>query len=154
MNTPSRTPIHANSRPPPALRMLVGYDGSDASYRAVQFALGIARRGGAAIWLVHAAQPPALVMEPRTDEEQASEVDAIGEVLRDLQEEATREGVTLTAWSRGGSPITVLLAAADEIKADWIVVGTRGLRGAARTLLGSVSAALLDRSGRPVTVVP
>lgn len=134
--------------------MLVGYDGSDPSYRAVQFALNVARREGASIWLVHAAQSPAEVVEPRTDEEQTSEADALGQTLRSLEEEAAREGLTLTAWSREGSAATVLLAAADEVKANWIVVGTRGLRGVSKTLLGSVSTAILDQSKRPVTVVP
>ncbi len=139
---------------PRPLRMLVGYDGSDPSYRAVRFALGVARWGGASIWLVHAAQPPASVMEPRTDEEQRSEVDAIRQTLHAFEAEALREGLLLTAWSRAGSPAEVLLAASDEVEADWIVVGTRGLRGASKTLLGSVSTMILDRSRRPVTVVP
>jgi nucleotide-binding universal stress UspA family protein len=138
----------------PSLRILVGYDGSDASFRAIQFALRMSRLDGVSIWVVHAAQPPAAVVEPRTDEEQTSEVDAIRETLRELQGRATQDGIRLTAWSREGPPAAVLLAAADELKADWIVVGTRGLRGASRTLLGSVSATLLDRSGRPVTVIP
>jgi nucleotide-binding universal stress UspA family protein len=136
------------------LRVIVGYDGSEPSYRAVLLALRIARWSDAAIWLVHASQPPASVIEPRTDEEQASEVDVIRETLRNLQEEATREGLQLVAWSREGPPAEILLSAADEARADWIVVGTRGLRGVSKTLLGSVSTAILDRSRRPVTVVP
>ncbi len=138
----------------PLLRILVGYDGSDSSYRAVQFAFGAARRANARVWLVHAAAAPPSVVEPRTEEEQAGEVDAIGEAFEDLRREASREGLVVTAWSREGSPAEVLLAAADEVGADWIVVGTRGLRGASRALLGSVSTAVLDRSRRPVTVVP
>ena len=137
-----------------ALRLLVGYDGSEASYRAVQWALRIARWGGAAVFVVHAATAPPTVMEPRTDEEQFSEVDAIGGTLRDFMADAARDGIQLEAGSREGPPVEVLLAAADEVHADWILVGTRGLRGASRALLGSVSGALVERARLPVTVVP
>jgi nucleotide-binding universal stress UspA family protein len=139
---------------PGTLRLLVGYDGSDSSHRAVRFALRIARGVGASVWLVHASQPPASVVEPRTEEEQSSEVGAIQSTLRAVQAEAARERLAVIAWSREGPPAEVLLAAAAEIGADWIVVGTRGLRGASKTVLGSVSTAILDRSQRPVTVVP
>ncbi len=136
------------------LHILVGYDGSDPSYRAVQWAFQIARWGNASVLVVHAATHPPTVMEPRTDEEQTSESDAIRATLQDLKAEAQRQGIPLEAWSREGPPVDVLLGAADEIQADWILVGTRGLRGASRAFLGSVSGALVDRARRPVTVVP
>lgn len=142
--------------PPPieSLRILVGYDGSEPSYRAVQWALRMAQWGGASVVVVHAATPPPTVMEPRTDEEQSSEAEAIRLTLRDLERDASRIGIRLEAHSREGSPVQVLLDAAAEFHADWILVGTRGLRGAPRALLGSVSGALVDRAKRPVTVVP
>jgi nucleotide-binding universal stress UspA family protein len=49
---------------------------------------------------------------------------------------------------------TAILAAADELDADAIVVGTRGLTGLRSMLLGSVSHAVLQHADRPVMVVP
>jgi nucleotide-binding universal stress UspA family protein len=49
---------------------------------------------------------------------------------------------------------TAILAAADELDADAVVVGTRGLTGIRSMLLGSVSHAVLQHADRPVMVVP
>jgi nucleotide-binding universal stress UspA family protein len=46
-----------------------------------------------------------------------------------------------------------IVAAADELDADLIVVGARGLTGA-RATLGSVSNKVAQHAGRPVLVVP
>jgi nucleotide-binding universal stress UspA family protein len=47
-----------------------------------------------------------------------------------------------------------ILAVADELDADAIVVGTRGLTGLRSMLLGSVSHAVLQHANRSVIVVP
>jgi nucleotide-binding universal stress UspA family protein len=46
------------------------------------------------------------------------------------------------------------MAEADEVGAQSIVMGTRGLTGVKSFLLGSVSHAVLQRADRPVVVVP
>jgi nucleotide-binding universal stress UspA family protein len=135
----------------PVRRIVVAYDGSESSVRAARFALD-ALTGE--VWIVHAADPPRTVAEPRTEEEQGSETDAIEQGLRVLQSAEDPSGRRLHVWIREGNASKVILAAASEVGADLIVVGTRGLRGASRLLLGSVSAEIVLRSGRPVTVVP
>jgi nucleotide-binding universal stress UspA family protein len=47
-----------------------------------------------------------------------------------------------------------ILDQADQVNADMIVVGTRGLTGVRSVVMGSVSRALLQHSTRPVLVVP
>jgi nucleotide-binding universal stress UspA family protein len=47
-----------------------------------------------------------------------------------------------------------ILAVADELDANAIVVGTRGLTGLRSMLLGSVSHAVLQHANRTVIVVP
>jgi nucleotide-binding universal stress UspA family protein len=47
-----------------------------------------------------------------------------------------------------------ILSEAEEVNADVIVVGTRGLTGLRSLLLGSVSHAVLQHADRPVVVVP
>jgi nucleotide-binding universal stress UspA family protein len=49
---------------------------------------------------------------------------------------------------------TAILAAADELDANAIVLGTRGLTGIRSMLLGSVSHAVLQHANRAVIVVP
>ena len=53
-----------------------------------------------------------------------------------------------------GDPVNEILALADSIDADLIVVGRRGRGTLASALLGSVSGAVLRDARRPVLVVP
>jgi nucleotide-binding universal stress UspA family protein len=83
---------------------------------------------------------------------------------RKAADETASEGVKLAA-ERGleakplvvtqqTTPAQAILAAADELDASVIVVGTRGLRGVKSVLLGSVSNELVHHADRSVTVVP
>ncbi len=150
----SASPGGTRSTTPAVRRLLVAFDGSPPSTRALDLALRLARPERARLWVVHVSGPPLAIAEPRTEEEQRSEPEAIGHALALFRASAEREGVSLTVWIREGAAAPTLLAAAREIDADLIVVGTRGLRGAGRLLLGSVSSALLSGAGRPVLVVP
>jgi nucleotide-binding universal stress UspA family protein len=55
---------------------------------------------------------------------------------------------------RDGTLAAAILDVADEVEADVIVLGTRGLSGVKSLLLGSVSHAVLQDADRPVMVVP
>jgi nucleotide-binding universal stress UspA family protein len=55
---------------------------------------------------------------------------------------------------RDGGVAGAILAVADELDANAIVVGTRGLTGLRSMLLGSVSHAVLQHANRSVVVVP
>lgn len=53
-----------------------------------------------------------------------------------------------------GSPGERICKAADDHKADLIVMGTRGLGVLRRTILGSVSDYVVHHAEVPVTIVP
>jgi nucleotide-binding universal stress UspA family protein len=89
------------------------------------------------------------------------EIDAANEAAARAQaiegaERATAAGLNAEprTAARGDSVANTILAAADRLDADVIVVGTRGLTGIRSMLLGSVSHALLQHADRSVVVVP
>lgn len=135
-------------------RLVVGFDGSPSSARAARFALELGRRAGARLWLVHAHQPNPQLAEPLTEEEADSPARAIARTMERIVREAGAVGVRAEAVSREGPAAEVLLALSREVGAGAIVVGTRGLGGAARLFLGSVSSKVVAEATVPVTVVP
>jgi nucleotide-binding universal stress UspA family protein len=63
-----------------------------------------------------------------------------------------REGLEVTAVIRAGGAAPEIVKAADELRPDLVVVGSQGLSGLARFLLGSVARNVAKHSGRPVLV--
>ena len=55
---------------------------------------------------------------------------------------------------REGTPVTSLLELADEVDADLLVVGSRGVGGFPGLLLGSTSTQVAQHARRPVVIVP
>jgi nucleotide-binding universal stress UspA family protein len=56
--------------------------------------------------------------------------------------------------ARGATIAETILSEADDVGAEVIVLGSRGLTGLKSLLLGSVSHAVLQNADRPVMVVP
>jgi nucleotide-binding universal stress UspA family protein len=117
--------------------ILVGFDGSPNSLRALEEALDVAQPD-TRITVVAAAQPPAPPDYDVPDgtearEQREHELDD----ARRLLEELGRTGEVVAV---NGAPADVLVAEAEQRGADLIVVGRRGLTGAERLVMGSVSA--------------
>jgi len=138
----------------PPRRIVVGVDGSPGSRRALEWAGQLAHDAGAEIVVVQA-----LIEEAwHSDLPAGSYDETVRRQQRELAEDygpgLDRLGVTYTITERGGDPRQVLLDAADDAEADLIVVGSRGAGRFSRTVLGSVSATLVQWSAIPVAVVP
>jgi nucleotide-binding universal stress UspA family protein len=125
--------------------IVVGTDGSETAQVAVDAAAELAQLSGARLELVSAYEPvpsqrlraearqvPADVqwmVNPRED------VDA---TLSEAAERVADAGVESRSWAREGDPADAILDVAEELGADLIVVGNKGMTGAKRFLLGSV----------------
>ncbi len=151
---PDRPGNAAEPGAPSGSALVVGFDASPPAVRAARLAIEIARGIGAKVWLVYAQRSDPRLVEPRTDEEVRSPAAATEKAMGALVREGQNRGVDVVAVSREGDPAEVVLALCRERTAGMIVVGTRGLGGAARVFLGSVSTRVVTEAGVPVTVVP
>lgn len=75
------------------------------------------------------------------------------EALSVIADAAREEGVAVDTKLRYGRPVGEIVAEADRIDADHIVMGSKVRPGEYRQLLGSVSEQVLRMTGRPVTVI-
>jgi nucleotide-binding universal stress UspA family protein len=108
----------------------------------VRQATDIASRERARLRLVAAYPDPQVLREKFTGGATAQNVDLRGvaiAVLKRAQHYVRDQGVELDTHTREGDPAEVIIEVANEQQADLIVVGSRGLTGIKRFLLGSVS---------------
>jgi nucleotide-binding universal stress UspA family protein len=127
-------------------RIVVGTDGSDTAAEAVRQAVELANLSGARLDIVSAFEP---IPQQRIRQEAR---DAPGDVQYEINAredvnlilehslgDAKKGGVEdVQTHAREGDPADAILDVAEEIKADAIVVGNKGMTGARRFLLGSV----------------
>lgn len=136
--------------------VVVGYDGSDAARAAVRQAVARAGKKGKVLvlhsvgaptqpWVVAGAE--FLLEDP--EEHGRAMLDAL--LMEDGALAATDVDVELRVAH--GDPAKAIVAAARELDAAEIVVGTRGA-GRIGSLLGSVAQGVLHRADRPVVVIP
>lgn len=140
--------------------VVVGTDGSDSSYRAVDRAAEVAHDSAAKLVIVCAYMPA-------TRREVAAAEEAMGEEAYQVVGSAPAEDTLRTAAARAaahgatkveqapveGEPVRSLLGALREHQADLLVVGNRGLNTLAGRLLGSVPADVSRRASCDVLIV-
>jgi nucleotide-binding universal stress UspA family protein len=132
---------------------LVGYDGSEASRRAFQFAVELARCSNGRVRVVSVLQvteggaDACALMIADTGTERVQEL--LQELTAIMPDAADLIDVELTL----GSPGDVLLSQIEQHGVDHIVIGHTERGALARWLLGSVSGNVLARAHVPVTVV-
>ena len=144
---------------PAIARIVVGVDGSEHGFAAMQWAIRMARGMGSEVIAVFALTTPvyfdtgyaAPTMPVQFDEEWRAEM------KKELEEQWVKPlrdaGVKYRMTIRDGRAASVINDVADETEADILLVGRRGRGGVAELLLGSVSHELVLHSKRPVLVI-
>ena len=135
--------------------IVVGVDGSDSSLRAASYAGGLARRQHALLAIVYVQ--PVMAAGAALGAPVAETTDEIAENLIAQIREATEQvrGIFDVRWefhTFRGDPYGGLAKAADELKADAVVVGASEQAG--HRFVGSVAVRLVKSGKWPVTVVP
>jgi nucleotide-binding universal stress UspA family protein len=134
--------------------IIAAVDGSDTSLRAGAYAAGLARRQGSklAVLFVHnvgsfARSVPGAI--PAMNE--ANRMTA-AELRETIEEQAKRLGLDATFYEREGNPFNEVVALADELRADAVIVGASTQAG--HRFVGSLALHLVRATRWPVTVVP
>ena len=144
-------------------KILIATDGSELAGRALEHGLKLAKLVGAEVTILTVTEPAAVVgagyasiagtmIDPMPELIQAQE-DAAKQVLSVAETAAQAAGVTAkTRLIDNSFPAEGIVAAAAEISADLIVMGSHGRRGIGRLLLGSQTSNVLAHSKVPVLV--
>ena len=140
--------------------IVVGTDGSDTAKEAVRQATEMASGLGADVHLVSAFEP---VSNQRLREERGdapSDVqwsinprEDVEATLREAAEAIEGAGVSVATYAREGDPADAILDVAEEQDADLVMIGTRGMTGARRFLLGSVPNKISHHSPCSVLII-
>jgi nucleotide-binding universal stress UspA family protein len=134
-------------------KILVGYDGSEASERAVDVAIDLAQCTDAEILVLAVARPP----EPATRVEVDAVLDDAREHFSDgfikVRERAKSAEVHLETLIEVGHPAEHLIHQAEIIHAELIIVGRKGTSLFEKLILGSVSERVIRFANCPVMVM-
>ncbi|WP_198545851.1 universal stress protein [Actinacidiphila yeochonensis] len=131
--------------------VVVGVDGSDGSWRALHYAVGLARRQRSTVLAVFAVTV-ALAPDGTPLGQGGWEAEAAPGLRDEVAELAREYGVSTEFVCCSGEPVLVLAALAAERRADAVVVGAS--RAFGRRLFGSKAVRAVRRVTCPITVVP
>ncbi len=125
----------------------------------LEHATALARALEAKLWVLHVAAPdpdfvgyepgPQYIRDVRADtlrEERAE--------LHRITSELSAKGIDAQPLLVMGATVETILAEADRLKADIIIMGTHGRRGLAKAFMGSTCDDVLRANHFPVLVVP
>jgi nucleotide-binding universal stress UspA family protein len=143
------------------MRLLVATDGSAHALRAAALAARLAREmPKVEITVLNVGHIPAVVYGGAGAEAMADftaihdALDRDGQTILDATvREFADVDVPIARLYREGDPSRAIVEAAEETKADLIVIGSRGRGQLGGLILGSVSERVLHRAGIPVLVV-
>ena len=138
-------------------RILVATGGSPWSDAAVAYAIRLAAGMGAEVVIVTVLTLPVSSGMPETGLEVDILIDSVEqegkERLRRASASATRAGVAAIPRLTWGNIPATILQTADAEACDLIILGSRGLTGWKRLMLGSISNAVAAKASQPVLVV-
>jgi nucleotide-binding universal stress UspA family protein len=126
-------------------RIVVGTDGSETAKGAVAQAIELAKLSGATLSIVSAYAPVSgrrvqgeQLEAPADVQHEIGPREDVNIVLEAAAAEARKGGIEVQTHPVEADPADAILNVAEQINADLIVVGNKGMTGARRYLLGSV----------------
>jgi nucleotide-binding universal stress UspA family protein len=137
--------------------LVVALDGSHCADRALQLALGLAKMTGAKLAICSVADPapvygtlePSALIEHTLEEIRNEARRVVDEALA----KAKAAGVSAAGSILEGEPVYEIVAYANSIKADGIVIGTHGRSGVSRLFMGSIAEGVMRQATMPIITV-
>lgn len=136
--------------------ILVAIDGSDASKKAFERALTIAKQNDAKLTITHVIDSRAFSTPQAYDKVLIErEKEYVKEFMKDYLQEAKKAGIkNLDSVLEYGSPrVKISKDIAKRVEADLIICGATGLNAVERFLIGSVSESIVRYSPCDTLVV-
>lgn len=137
--------------------IVVGTDGSTTAEKAVGHAAVLAALSGAQLHVAMVSPripvvvaPDMMVASSEWSEASRRSTEAALEAARTI---AAAAGAPTTTHALDGDPADALLSLCENVDADLLVVGNRGMQGARRFLLGSVSSRCAHHANCSVLIV-
>jgi nucleotide-binding universal stress UspA family protein len=143
-------------------RILLASDGSKEAARAARTAIELSNNLGAELHVVYVGHMPNVFYESpgawtldqdlATTMEERAEEEALTRLDEQVHRISEAGGKVAQAHVKVGRPDAQIVGLAEELGADLIVVGSRGLGGIRRALMGSVSESVLHHAHCAVLV--
>jgi nucleotide-binding universal stress UspA family protein len=122
--------------------IVVGTDGSPTAEQAVERAAALGKALGARIHLVSAYEPSPVRVAGGGEAARGELLIGPGVTVESVLEQAAGalrvKGIEVECYARKGDPAEAILDVAQEVDADLVILGSKGMRGTRRFLLGSV----------------
>ena len=134
--------------------ILVAFDGSEYSHKALTYAKDLCEKYSATLWLLHVFPHTSDLLGYTDYEKLFSRRKGEGQaVLDSALENLVRPSFEVREELQEGPEAEAILKVAANIQSDIIVMGTRGLGAVKGLLLGSVSRKVIHYAACPVMVV-
>lgn len=141
-------------------KIVVGYDGSATSQRALDFAITVAKTNGDRIVIAHVLEwsPYSFLTPDELEERHKRRQDELERaetvIITPVADHVRAAGLTVSTALRYGHIAKTLCQIASEEGADLIFVGRMGHSGLSSRIFGSVAGTVAQMSPVPVTIVP
>lgn len=128
-------------------QIVVAFNLSKSSHAALDRAIQVAQRSPLNVLHFIYVLEHADYQEAERIQKQVADV-----VAKELEARSIKDGVHFFVHARIGKPASEILMLAKEIGADKIIIGTKGLTGVERIVLGSVAEKVVREAGCSVEV--
>ncbi|HHT9106501.1 MAG TPA: universal stress protein [Candidatus Wujingus californicus] len=137
-------------------KLLCPVDHSECSYHALKYAISLALKDEAKLYLMHVIDTRIYDTEIyKFSPHKFDELD-ISKIREDLMKslpEGTTDVLEVETIVVRGIPFQEIINAATELGADLIVIGTHGRTGLSHVMIGSVAEKVVRKSSSPVLTV-